>query len=446
MIGVLDFAGLAPEINSARMYAGAGSGSLVSAAAAWSSVAAELKAAAASYSAVITELSGGPWVGASAASMAAAAAPYVSWLSATAGQAEQTAAQLGAAIAAYDAAFAATVPPPEIEVNRALLAALVDTNILGQNAGAIAATEAQYARMWAQDAAAMLGYAGASAAATTLSPFAAPQQNTNPAGTVAQAAAVGQAAATPSQSTAAQLATVPDLLNQLATGTFPGSNALLDFFNSYPVQAFEQVSEDTLGLGILSYGVNFAVSGVLLTAAPMIAVAFNPLAASLSAPAAAATSDVTTPATGVPAGSAGGAASASVGEAVNIGKLSVPPSWGTAPAVRLAATALPATALDGAPAGAATAAAYYGGLPPFGGPVASVVNSPKGDQPRPRSRNKVIPAAAREPDIRADGPDDGALSERDELNQLRRAVADVTRQRDVLKRTAATLIQEATHK
>jgi hypothetical protein len=41
---------------------------------------------------------------------------------------------------------------------------------------------------------------------------------------------------------------------------------------------------------------------------------------------------------------------------------------------------------------------------------------------------------------------DSAVSEREELNQLRKAMADVTRQRDVLKRTAATLIKEATQK
>lgn len=442
MTPVLDFAALAPEINSGRMYAGAGSGSLVTAAAAWSSLAAELKATAASYSAVIAELTGGPWVGASSASMAAAAAIYVSWISATAGQAEQTAAQLGAAVAAYEAAFAATVPPAEIEVNRALLAALVDSDVLGQNAAAIAATEAQYARMWAQDTAAMLGYAGASAAATTLSPFTSPQQNTNPSGAATQAAAVGQAAATPTQSTAAQLGAVPDLLNQLATGTFPGSNALLDFFNSYPVQAFEQASEDTLGLGILSYGVNFAISGVLLTAAPMIAVAFNPLADSLSAPVAAAASDITTPATAAPVGSAGAGASAGLGEAMSVGTLSVPSSWGNAPAVRLTATALPAGGFEGVPAGAG--ATYFGGMPAFGGPVASVVNAPRGEQPRSRLRHKVVPAIASDPCLPQDRPEDGALSERDELNQLRRAVADVARQRDVLKRTAATLIQEAT--
>ena len=102
--------------------------------------------------------------------MTAAAGSYVEWLSATAAQAEQTAAQARAAAAAYEAAFALTVPPPVIAANRSLLAALVATNFLGQNTPAIAATEAQYAEMWAQDAVAMYGYAGSSASATALTP------------------------------------------------------------------------------------------------------------------------------------------------------------------------------------------------------------------------------------------------------------------------------------
>ena len=106
--------------------------------------------------------------------MAAAAAPYVSWITATAAQAEQTAAQAKAAVAAYEAAFAMTVPPAVIAANRALLLMLVATNFFGQNTPAIMATEAQYVEMWAQDAAAMYGYAGASSAASTLAPFTTP--------------------------------------------------------------------------------------------------------------------------------------------------------------------------------------------------------------------------------------------------------------------------------
>ncbi|OOK73992.1 PPE family protein [Mycobacterium kansasii] len=174
--------------------------------------------------------------------------------------------------------------PPAIEVNRALLASLVATNILGQNAPAIAATEAQYSEMWAQDAAAMYGYAGASAAATRLTPFSAPKQDTNPAGTAAQSTAVSQAAAAGTGAgTQSALSSVPDVLQSLSSGTFPGSNLLLGFFNSYPIQTFNSLSGSTAGYQILSEGLNFDASGLCLTLAPAIAVAWNPLIDSLTA-------------------------------------------------------------------------------------------------------------------------------------------------------------------
>src|ERR1700736_6620663 len=155
----MDFGIYPPEINSARMYTGPGSAPMLTAAEAWQGLAAELHSAATSYQSVISGLTAGPWLGPASASMAAAAAAYVAWMSATAAQAEQTAAQAKAAAAAYETAFAATVPPPVIAANRTLLMALIATNVLGQNTPAIAATETQYAEMWAQDAAAMYGYA-----------------------------------------------------------------------------------------------------------------------------------------------------------------------------------------------------------------------------------------------------------------------------------------------
>src|SRR5262249_17016524 len=153
-------AALPPEVNSARMYAGVGPAPMVAASAAWSALATELTTAANSFRAAVSALAAGPWVGPSSMSMTAAAAPYAWWVSGPAAQAQHPAAQLGSAVTAYETAFAATVPPVEIEVNRALMSALVATNFLGQNSSAIAATEAQYLQMWAQDAAAMYGYAG----------------------------------------------------------------------------------------------------------------------------------------------------------------------------------------------------------------------------------------------------------------------------------------------
>jgi len=157
----VDWAALPPEINSGRMYAGPGSGPMLAAAAAWDVLAAESYSTASSYGSVISDLARG-WLGPSSISMAAAATPYESWITATAGQADATGAQAKAAVAAYVTAFAMTVPPPVIAANRALLTALIATNSFGQNTPAIMATKGPYMEMWAHDAAAMFGYAGAS--------------------------------------------------------------------------------------------------------------------------------------------------------------------------------------------------------------------------------------------------------------------------------------------
>jgi PPE-repeat protein len=116
-----------------------------------------------------------------------------------------------------------TVPPPVIAANRVLLTTLVATNFFGQNTPAIAATEAQYMEMWAQDAATMYGYAASAAIATELAQFTSPPNTTTPDAVPAQAAAVTQAVGTPAgnsaQSAATQLvsaAAVPQALQQLA--------------------------------------------------------------------------------------------------------------------------------------------------------------------------------------------------------------------------------------
>jgi PPE-repeat protein len=171
---------------------------MMAAAAGWNNLAEELSTTASSSPSVISELTGEEWLGPSSAAMAAAAAPYLAWMSSTAAAAQRAASQAIASVAAYEAAVAMTVPPPAVAANRAQLAALVATNVLGQNTPAIAATEAQYGEMWAQDAAAMYGYAGSSARAGTLNPLVPPTQVTNPGGLGAQAAAVSQAGASSS--------------------------------------------------------------------------------------------------------------------------------------------------------------------------------------------------------------------------------------------------------
>ncbi|MBW0011610.1 PPE family protein, partial [Mycobacterium sp.] len=136
------------------------------------------------------------------------------WMTATGAQAQEAAGQAKLAAGAYEAAFAATVPPQVVAANRALLATLVATNFLGQNTPAIAATEAHYLEMWAQDAAAMYAYAAWSAAAAQLKPFVAPPQTTAAATTPAAGMQLSRL-----------VNAVPSALQRLANGVLESATA-----------------------------------------------------------------------------------------------------------------------------------------------------------------------------------------------------------------------------
>ncbi|MEB3050780.1 PPE family protein [Mycolicibacter sp. MYC123] len=253
----MDFGALPPEINSGRMYAGAGAAPMMAAAAAWNSLGAELSTTATSYQSAIAALTGEEWQGPASASMAAAVTPYVNWLNTTAAAAEYAATQAMASAAAFEATFAMMVPPPAIAANRAQLAALVASNILGVNTAAIAATEALYAEMWAQDAIAMYGYAASSASAGTLQPLSSPNPITNPVGTAGQAAAVGQATTGSTQSGLNQL--VSGLPNALQTMSSPLSAA------ASPTQAGDFLSNfinSTQNIGIWNAIQTYSTYGV----------------------------------------------------------------------------------------------------------------------------------------------------------------------------------------
>src|ERR1700733_5584152 len=225
----MDFGALPPEINSGRMYSGPGSAPMRAASAAWNLLAAELESAATQYQSTIDVLDD-EWLGPTSATMTAAVDPYITWMSTTSAQAEQTAAQASAAASAYEAAYAMTVPPLEVAANRTQLAMLVATNVIGQNTPAIAANEAMYGEMWAQDAAAMYGYAGSSAAASSVKAFTQPPETSNPAAQAMQGSAVTQAngASTGSgvQSQLQQLtSTIPSSLKQLPSPMSAATNA-----------------------------------------------------------------------------------------------------------------------------------------------------------------------------------------------------------------------------
>jgi PPE-repeat protein len=335
----MDFGLLPPEINSGRMYTGPGSGPMLAAAASWDTLATELHSTAASYGSVISSLTAG-WQGPSATTMAAAAAPYMAWMRGTAVQAEQTATQARAAAAAYETAFAATVPPPMIVANRALLMSLIATNIFGQNTAAIAATEAHYAEMWAQDAAAMYGYAGSSSTASQLTPFSPPPQTTNPTGSAAQSVAVAHATSGVQQ-TLQNLATAMSAAAADPTADPPSSSTLLQLV-SYLVGGFNPIRlYDPFGAffdqGLQSFlapfnNFNMQVAyGQALGKAGLAASGVGPGFHVM--------------------GSAGGAVSAGMGRAGSVGSLSVPQGWASAaPAIRPVAIVMPGTNLGAVPA------------------------------------------------------------------------------------------------
>ena len=122
----MNFSVLAPEINSARMFSGAGSAPMLAAAAAWDGLADELASAASSFSAITSGLAGQAWQGPASAAMTAAAAPYTRFLSEAAARATGTAGQAQAVAGAFEAARAATVHPLAVAANRNGFSAIGD--------------------------------------------------------------------------------------------------------------------------------------------------------------------------------------------------------------------------------------------------------------------------------------------------------------------------------
>jgi PPE-repeat protein len=372
---VFPFAALPPEINSGFMYSGAGSGPLLAASTAWSNLAAELSTTATSWDSIIGTLTGEQWTGAGSTAAAAAAQPYIGWLTKTSAAAEQAAAQAQASAAAYEAAFAGVVPPPEIAANRSLLATLVATNFLGINSAAIAATEAQYAEMWVQDAVTLTTYEAASTAAAVLQPLTPAAPTTSPTAAATQSLAVTQAAtATPAAG----------ILGDL-TGLLTGGNGSLfsGIFNALPVpvQNLLNAADGFLGTPLIFNG----IQEVGVTAAWFVGNTI-PTAISLghtlaaTTPAAIAGVSSVTPLTGAAAigegtlvnSVMGSGASAGLGGASAVGGLSVPASWSSAAPATLASSTAP---LEGS---GWTAATDEAGSGPVSGMMPGMATAGKG--------------------------------------------------------------------
>jgi PPE-repeat protein len=290
----MDFGALPPEINSARMYSGYRTESMLAAAAAWDKLADNLYGTAASYQAIVSTLTDDDWRGPASESMAAAVAPLMRWLTNTATQAAEIAGQATGGASAFETAFVATVPPPLIEENRARLASLIAENVVSQNTPAITAVEADYGEMWAQDASAMYRYAGASAAATTLAPLLPPSLGDNLSGM--PGLGVDTPAASAQDTLAQALYAVPRALRALAQ----------------PVQSASASS---------------AMAGLFKLApfpSPM-----NAFAAAISSPKSL-TSSGTSAATPARKGAPQMTVSLALGQGGRVGRLSVPRCWGDA--------------------------------------------------------------------------------------------------------------------
>jgi PPE-repeat protein len=348
----MDFAAVPPEINSGRMYSGPGCAPLLAAAAAWDGLAAELHSTAQSYSYQVVGLTGGPWLGPAATSMAAVVSAHVEWLTGSAVQAQETATQARAAAAAYEAAFLSTVPPAMISANRSQLMTLVATNILGQNGASIAATEAQYAEMWAQDAATMYAYAGTSADATKLTPFTAPAPVTN-GGSAGQAAAVANTGTSDATGTATMLSKLAPAistalrnlaspLNSSSAATSPAGIAgvLTDLGLTSPVAFLSPVNSAVSVSSLaesLAVGLSPQANMGLLGAVQRLGDTETQLIQRLE--------QLGTSAATASAGSSAAMVSADSGLAATIGGLSVPQGWvARAPAMHLVALTSPAAA------------------------------------------------------------------------------------------------------
>jgi PPE-repeat protein len=350
---VLDFSWLPPEINSARIFAGAGSGPLHVAAVAWDGLAQDLQASASSFESVITGLASGPWSGPASVSMAAAAMPYVGWLSAAAGQAALAGGQARAAAAAFEAALTATVHPLAVTSNRTTLTSLVATNFLGQNTPAIAATEFDYVEMWAQDVGAMLGYhSGATSVASTLAPFSIPPLNLAGIGTQVSSWAAG---------VGAQL-----------TSAIPGLSAIPAALSGI------QGAASALPISSLSSVAQIGMMPASMMMSPLMSLAqgANGGAASAAANAATAAGLVDAPKIagsgladmkglggggGIGAGMAG-----ELGKARLVGAMSVPPTWQGSMPGKMGSAAMAGLGPGGA-MNAAEMAAASGGAPAAGG-------------------------------------------------------------------------------
>lgn len=159
-----------PELNTARLMAGAGPAPMLQAAAAWVAHAAALETQASELAASLASLTA-VWTGAGSDRAIAAATPMVTWLQTAAQLAQRRGMQAAAQAAAYVKALGTTPSLPEIATNHITHTVLTATNFFGINMVPIGFNETDYfVRMWNQAGGAMDIYAVETMANTTFEP------------------------------------------------------------------------------------------------------------------------------------------------------------------------------------------------------------------------------------------------------------------------------------
>jgi PPE-repeat protein len=214
------------------------------------------------------------------------------------------------------------------------------TNFLGINTPAIMATEAHYSEMWAQDAAAMYGYAASSASAGILDPLTSPTTTANPAGL----------ATTGTQTGLTQV--ISSLPNAVAGLASPAAAADPSGLLSSPFVANAiNGAVNTTAWWVMNTIPNSVLLKHVVTGDPAVFLEAGAANAGLA---------------GSPgsAGLAGARVLAGLGQASTVGRLSVPASWSAAaPAVSSGASALGGSGWAVAPEEAASGALVPAGVP-----------------------------------------------------------------------------------
>jgi PPE-repeat protein len=326
----MSFITLPPEITSALIHSGPGAGSLLVASRAWERLGTDLEDSIRDYAPVLSSLTEA-WRGPSATAMTQAVGPFVTWLRTTAQQCQQLSSSAQVAAAAFGSTLVSVVHPSVVSANRAQLVHLLATNAFGMNLPAIAATEAQYQAMWANNSSAIFRYQAASAQAIPVSQFTSPPTITTATGAAAQSSAVSATTGTASPTTAS-------ILDQILA--FDPQAGWIGLINQY----VNQFISSGFPINLLSYAAQNTSAQALQTVAPEIGQGLSEGESALGTASASLSGAARTI-------GAVAAPSAAMGAGIKIGNIMAPPAVvGLLPAaqtpVQLASSVTPLAAAD----------------------------------------------------------------------------------------------------